>query len=79
MGNDQQMQTTTIEVRTGGTAAVRDLTGECSRFVSDHGDGLLSVFVPHATAGVAILETAASCRAEGPLAEPCERGGKRGS
>jgi secondary thiamine-phosphate synthase enzyme len=51
------MQTTTIEVRTGGTATVRDLTGDCARFVSDDDDGLLSVFVPHATAGVAIIET----------------------
>jgi secondary thiamine-phosphate synthase enzyme len=51
------MQTTTIDVRTGGAAAVRDLTGECTRFVPRGEDGLLSVFVPHATAGVAILET----------------------
>jgi secondary thiamine-phosphate synthase enzyme len=51
------MQTTTIEVRTGGTAAVHDLTGDCARFVSDERDGLLCVFVPHATAGVAIIET----------------------
>lgn len=29
------------------------------RFVADERDGLLSVFVPHATAGVAILETGA--------------------
>jgi secondary thiamine-phosphate synthase enzyme len=51
------MQTTTIEVRTGGSAEVVDLTGECARFLPDGADGLLSVFVPHATAGVAILET----------------------
>lgn len=34
------------------TAAVRD-------FCRDRGDGLCNVFVPHATAGVAILETGA--------------------
>jgi secondary thiamine-phosphate synthase enzyme len=53
------MLTTTFEVRTGAAEAVHDLTAECGRFVADEGDGLLSVFVPHATAGVAILETGA--------------------
>jgi secondary thiamine-phosphate synthase enzyme len=51
------MRTTTIEVRTGGSPTVRDLTDECARFAADQGDGLLNVFVPHATAGMAILET----------------------
>lgn len=36
-----------------------DLTSRCEQFVSGRGDGLLHVFVPHATAGVAILETGA--------------------
>ncbi len=44
-------------VRTGGVPAVVDLTDECEAFVRGEGDGLLNVFVPHATAGVAILET----------------------
>ncbi|MBM7807844.1 secondary thiamine-phosphate synthase enzyme [Geodermatophilus bullaregiensis] len=44
-------------VRTGGVPAVVDLTGECAEFVRAQGDGLLHVFVPHATAGVAIIET----------------------
>jgi secondary thiamine-phosphate synthase enzyme len=44
-------------VRTGGTPAVVDLTGECEEFVRGQGDGLLQVFVPHATAGVAVIET----------------------
>jgi secondary thiamine-phosphate synthase enzyme len=38
---------------------VRDITGEAASFVADRGDGLLHVFVPHATAGVAIIETGA--------------------
>ena len=46
-------------VRTGGVPAVVDLTDECVAFVQDEGDGLLHVFVPHATAGIAILETGA--------------------
>jgi secondary thiamine-phosphate synthase enzyme len=48
-----------ITVRTGGRATVVDITAEASRFVSGRGDGLLHVFAPHATAGVAIIETGA--------------------
>lgn len=36
-----------------------DITGEVAKFVQARGDGLLSVFVPHATAGLAIIETGA--------------------
>jgi secondary thiamine-phosphate synthase enzyme len=36
-----------------------DITGSAAQFCRDKGDGLLSVFVPHATAGVAIFETGA--------------------
>ena len=46
-------------VRTGGVSTVVDLTDECAGFVRDEDDGLLHVFVPHATAGVAIIETGA--------------------
>jgi secondary thiamine-phosphate synthase enzyme len=53
------VETTTISVRTGSSDAVHDLTREASSFVADRGDGLLSVFVPHATAGVAVLELGA--------------------
>jgi len=53
------MDTTVITVRTGDRPVVRDITGEAERFVSGRGDGLLHVFVPHATAGVAIIETGA--------------------
>jgi secondary thiamine-phosphate synthase enzyme len=44
-------------VRTGGVPVVVDLTDECAEFIRPETDGLLHVFVPHATAGVAILET----------------------
>jgi secondary thiamine-phosphate synthase enzyme len=40
----------------GSDEAVRDLTSDASGFVRDKGDGLLSIFIPHATAGVALLE-----------------------
>ena len=45
-----------LTYRTGAREAVVDLTREAADFVSSFGDGLLTVFVPHATAGVAILE-----------------------
>lgn len=44
-------------VRTGGAPAVVDLTDECTDFIRGETDGLLQVFVPHATAGIAIIET----------------------
>ncbi|GAA4201453.1 secondary thiamine-phosphate synthase enzyme YjbQ [Microbispora amethystogenes] len=51
------MKSTVIEVRTGARERVHDITRECADFVRDcGGDGLLHVFVPHATAGVALLE-----------------------
>lgn len=50
-----------IEVRTGSNETVHDLTSDCESFVSGSGggDGLLHVWVPHATAGLAIIETGA--------------------
>lgn len=51
------MRSEVIRVETGGAPAVSDLTRHCERFVSVEGDGLLSVFVPHATAGLAVMET----------------------
>ncbi len=53
------MRSDVLTVRTGRTGCVHDLTDECARFVAGNEDGLLSVFVPHATAGVGILETGA--------------------
>lgn len=52
------MKTTELEVRSSGRGLI-DLTGACARFVIDEGDGLLTVFVPHATAGVVVVETGA--------------------
>ncbi|HEY7525211.1 MAG TPA: YjbQ family protein [Candidatus Limnocylindrales bacterium] len=51
-----------MTVRTGSAAGLHDLTAECARFAaraSDGGDGLLSVFVPHATAGLVVVELGA--------------------
>ena len=53
------MRSEVITVRTGDQPAVRDITGSAMQFVAGEGDGLLHVFVPHATAGVALIETGA--------------------
>ena len=53
------MRSQTIRIETGRKSGVFDLTPDCDQFVVDAGDGLLSVFVPHATAGLAIIETGA--------------------
>lgn len=50
------MKTTELQVRTGSERSIADLTDDCARFVAGEGDGLLSVFVAHATAGIAIME-----------------------
>jgi secondary thiamine-phosphate synthase enzyme len=52
------MDTTVVDVDTS-RARIVDLTSEAAAFVRDRDDGLLSIFVPHATAGVAIFETGA--------------------
>jgi secondary thiamine-phosphate synthase enzyme len=51
-----------IAVDTGRIPGLADLTGACTRFlveVAAGGDGLLTVFVPHATAGVVVVELGA--------------------
>lgn len=53
------MDSETRSFRTGDQEVVRDITREAADFVSGRGDGLLHLFVPHATAGIAILETGA--------------------
>jgi secondary thiamine-phosphate synthase enzyme len=53
------MRSETITVHTGNEPRVHDLTRDCVAFVENERDGLLNVFVPHATAGIAIIETGA--------------------
>ena len=48
-----------LTIHTGNRPNVVDVTGAAEDFCRSRGDGLLSVFVPHATAGIAILETGA--------------------
>ena len=57
------MESVEIEVDTSSSRIV-DLTGEVVRFCRGHGDGLVSVFVPHATAGLALMETNSGSEAD---------------
>ena len=56
------VDTRELTVRTGAVRGLVDLTAACAGFASeaaDGGDGLLSVFVPHATAGLVVVEIGA--------------------
>jgi secondary thiamine-phosphate synthase enzyme len=58
------MKTTEITIRTARRRGLSDLTDACQRFVAGEGDGLLTVYVPHATAGVVIMELGAGSDAD---------------
>lgn len=65
------MRSIELELSTHGRRVV-DVTDQVTRFAAEQGgDGLLHVFVPHATAGVALMETGAG--SEGDLEEALER------
>ena len=54
--------TQVLHISSGSSEAVVDLTRDCEAFLREVAagrDGLLNVFVPHATAGIAIIETGA--------------------
>jgi len=55
-------ETLTLELTTGDREAAVDITARCAEFlreVAPGRNGLLNVFVPHATAGIAVIETGA--------------------
>ncbi len=61
------MRSLELEVRTGRDRGFTDLTPACARFAADAsggGDGLLSVFIPHSTAGLVVLELGAGSEAD---------------
>jgi secondary thiamine-phosphate synthase enzyme len=55
------MRTEVIRVATGSKETVHDITDECAIFLRHAGaaDGLLNIFIPHATAGIALIELGA--------------------
>ena len=50
------MKTSELTVQTGRSRGVFDLTDSCARFVAGEGDGMLNIYVPHATAGLVVME-----------------------
>lgn len=52
------MHSTLLTVHTDGRTVV-DLTGPVREFCVGRGDGLVNVFAPHATAGLALMEVGA--------------------
>jgi secondary thiamine-phosphate synthase enzyme len=64
------MLTRDIQVDTSRTR-IADITDAAEDFVRDAGDGLLNVFAPHATAGLALMETGSG--SERDLLETLER------
>jgi secondary thiamine-phosphate synthase enzyme len=53
------VKTAEISVDTGRGRGLFDLTSQCADFTRGEGDGLLNVFVPHATAAVVVMELGA--------------------
>lgn len=58
------MKTAELAIQTGRSRGLTNLTDACARFVGGEGDGLLVVFVPHATAGVVIMELGSGSEAD---------------
>jgi len=52
------MDTAELHLDTSASTIV-DITEDCERFCAGRGDGLLHVFAPHATAGLALMELGA--------------------
>jgi secondary thiamine-phosphate synthase enzyme len=50
------VERTELTIHTGPKRGLFDITRECAAFVRGRGDGLLNIYVPHATAGVVIME-----------------------
>ena len=57
------METTELTLETRADH-VTDVTERVARFCRERGDGLVHVFVPHATAGVALMETGSGSEAD---------------
>ena len=70
IGQDWEVETTVLAVDTS-TRWLTDLTTEAAAFCRGRGDGLLHVFAPHATAGLALIELGAG--SDDDLAELLER------
>ncbi len=57
------MDSSLLSIDTTGRT-VSDLTDDVQHFCRDHGDGLVNVFAPHATAGIALMEVGSGSEAD---------------
>jgi secondary thiamine-phosphate synthase enzyme len=62
--DDPRVKTGELTIDTGRRRGLFDLTAECERFVAGEGDGLLNVFVPHATCGLVVMELGSGSEAD---------------
>ena len=53
-----------LTVETGDRPGLFDITSQCERFVAGESDGLLTIFVPHATAGLVVIELGSGSEAD---------------
>lgn len=60
------MLTRELSIETGSVAGLTDLTDACAAFLAEVGasEGLLTIFVPHATAGIVVMELGAGSDAD---------------
>jgi secondary thiamine-phosphate synthase enzyme len=58
------MKSTELTIHTGRRRGTFDITRECAEFVAGGGDGLLNVFVPHATCGLVVMELGSGSEAD---------------
>ena len=58
------MKSTELTIHTGRRRGVFDITRECAELVAAEGDGLLNVFVPHATCGIVVMELGSGSEAD---------------
>ena len=71
-----EMDSLLLSIDTAGRTVI-DLTDDVRRFCRDHGDGLVNVFAPHATAGIALMEVGSGSEADledALAASPSSRG-----
>jgi secondary thiamine-phosphate synthase enzyme len=57
------MDSIVVHIETSGRTVI-DLTDQVVRFCAPHGDGLVNVFAPHATAGIALMEVGSGSEAD---------------
>ncbi len=58
------MKTTRVQIETGRKPVIVDITGMVAEFVSEEQDGLVNIALPHATAGLVVIELGSGSEAD---------------